>query len=707
MTTGFTSVIAKLANVDLFEQDQATQMPKTGVFVGNPFYIDYDKARLLVADAWKMKAGGLPQGSFLLAYYANTNEKEVREAILLRVLGPTSLPTDSDVVASMVEFYKEGLSSEGRKVNVDSFTRYEFSFSGIECRVLGTFYADQKADTCFGADVENFMSAHHYKVIKPNEKVLEKIVNFRKGELTGAATDIELGCVRYSSSKRFQESAPVVPVYVTPKDFLGKRTAMFGMTRTGKSNTVKIIIEAVESMSVLAVNKGLPEKRPTGTIPTEAQLAEVEPFQGNTPKFPVGQIIFDINGEYANPNLQDKGTAIFEIYSEKTLRYSVIGKPGFRVMKVNFYDDIDSGFELIRSYLAEASGDYLKSFLAVDLTVPDNYVEEPDSSEATRYDRRIAAYLCVLKKAGFKEPEKFKVRFCGNKTLNAMAVGLDPEHGLTLDEAISWWTAIWDNYTIDKYFTDYQKQKKKEWADEDLKSTLVMLTKKKTPTSPKVSGFAKLDAIKDQHTEQKGDPFDTEIIDHIRTGGIVIADLSQGDPSLQRMFSERICRKIFQDAMARFIANEPNNFIQFYFEEAHNLFPKKDDKDLAQIYNRLAKEGAKLNLGMTYATQEVSSISSNILKNTQNWFIAHLNNEDETRELRKYYDFGDFTEGLVRFSASSDQGFVRMKTYSNPFVVPVQVKLFGKKVEVPIDTMQPAVTPDAVTNVEDIQTVTL
>ncbi|GAB3713009.1 DUF87 domain-containing protein [Spirosoma flavus] len=703
METGFTSVIAKLANIDLFEQDSSTQMPKTGVFVGNPFYIDYDKARLLVADAWKMKAGGLPQGSFLLAYYINENESDVYEAILLRVLGPTSLPTDSDVVASMVEFYKEGLSSEGRKVNVDQFTRYEFSFSGVECRVLGTFYNDQVPETCFGADVENFMSAHHYKVIKPNARVLEKIVNFRKGELTGAATDINLGTVRYSSTKRFQAAMPNVPVYVTPKDFLGKRTAMFGMTRTGKSNTVKIIIEAVESMTALAVSPALPDKRPEDSKVTEEELALLEPFEGSMPRYPAGQIIFDVNGEYANANLQDKGTAIFEIYESKTMRYSVISKPDFRVMKVNFYNDVESGFELVKAYLAEESGDYVKSFLAVDMARPDNYAKDPFGSPATRYDRRKAAYLCCLKKADFVEPSGFRVKFKGNAELNALAGGIDPSKGIKLDDAIKWWTTIWANYTIDPFFSKYLADEGHEWADEGLKALLVVLTQKKTPTSAIVSGYQKLNGIRNQHTEQGGQPFEEDIVNHLRTGGIVIADLSQGDPSLQRMFSERICRKIFLDAMARFIANEPNNFIQFYFEEAHNLFPKKDDKDLAQIYNRLAKEGAKLNLGMTYATQEVSSISSNILKNTQNWFIAHLNNEDETRELRKYYDFGDFTEGLVRFSASSDQGFVRMKTYSNPFVVPVQVKLFGKKTQSPEAENHISVDSDAVT--EDAQTI--
>ncbi len=196
-----------------------------------------------------------------------------------------------------------------------------------------------------------------------------------------------------------------------------------------------------------------------------------------------------------------------------------------------------------------------------------------------------------------------------------------------------------------------------------------------------MSGYVKLRSIADLHTDVGGKPFEQEIIEDLRSGRIIIVDLSQGDPEIQRLYSERICRHIFSDAMNRFISNQPNNFVQFYFEEAHNLFPKKDDKDLSQIYNRIAKEGAKLNLGLIYATQEVSSISGNILKNTQNWFIAHLNNEDETREIRKYYDFGDFTDSLVRFSASSDKGFVRMKTYSNPFVVPVQIDRFPKNEE--------------------------
>jgi hypothetical protein len=173
---------------------------------------------------------------------------------------------------------------------LDDFTRYEFGFSGLECRTLGTFYRDTQGNTRFGADVENFYSAHNYSVYKPVKKVLEKIVNFRDGRvLTGQRTDIRLGCVRYSSSRRFQEKEKdEVAVYVASADFLGTRTALFGMTRTGKSNTVKKIIQATAELSSSAPSSL------SITQPVEQNLNAFTESGG--PKFPVGQIIFDING---------------------------------------------------------------------------------------------------------------------------------------------------------------------------------------------------------------------------------------------------------------------------------------------------------------------------------------------------------------------------------------------------------------------------
>jgi DNA helicase HerA-like ATPase len=664
--------IKRIAKVDLFEREASTGSPATGRFIGRPFYLDYERAYLLVADAWKHSAGGVPQGCFLLAYY--DAEDDVREAVLLRVLHPAKLPTDSDVISSMVEYYKDNLKTSGKTTQLDSYTRYEFSFSGLECRTLGTFYRNEKGQTEFGADVENFFSAHNYSVVKPHADVLEAIVNFREGEITGGPSDIKIGRVRYSSTRRFQDE-PEVPVFVAPRDFLGTRTALFGMTRTGKSNTVKKVIQATVAMSEKA-----PERLEPGNGKKHGDAANLlDPFtKERLPKYPVGQIIFDINGEYANANLQDEGTAIFEIFAKQTTRYSVIPKSGFKVMKVNFYRDIESGFELLRSLLREETGDYIRSFLSVDFTKPSDYATE--ASARVRYDRRVAAYLCCLYRAGFAVPDGLKVSFVGAKEINQIVQGgkCDPKEGLSLEEASNWWETIWEAYDSHPYFTKYRAEKGREWADDDLKSILAVLTRKKQPGgTASVSGYIKLRPISSLHTHTVGKPFEQEIVEELGLGHIVIVDLSQGDPDLQRLYSERICRGIFANAMGRFIENKPNNFVQFYFEEAHNLFPKRDDKDLSQIYNRIAKEGAKLHLGLIYATQEVSSISANILKNTQNWFIAHLNNEDETKELRKYYDFTDFSESLVRFSASTDKGFVRMKTYSNPFVVPVQVGRFS------------------------------
>ncbi|GAB4347658.1 MAG: DUF87 domain-containing protein [Cyanophyceae cyanobacterium] len=668
------SISRELIQTDLFKRKGEGEDLQwdTGLFVGRPFRLTYSRAEILVADAWKQRAKGIPQGCFLLAYYDNEpNDRKNAEAILLRVIQPTRLPTDQEVISSMVEYYKDDIrTGTNQRSQLDTFTRYEFSFSGLECSVLGSFYIDEENQTRFGADLENFYSAHNYSVVKPSARILREIVNYRESSALGSSGVIKIGKVRYSSSRRFQQTEEDVPVSVQAPDFAGKRTALFGMTRTGKSNTVKKIIQACAEMS-----NNAPLQLDQDIESPEEVLNPLT--EDNSPKYPIGQIIFDINGEYANPNLQDQGTAIFDLYRKSTVRYSTVAKPEFLEMKVNFFSEVESGFELIKSYpsIADDNTRFVMNFKSVDLNQPEDY--STNRSASTRHDRRLAVYLCCLFRAGFQPPQNFKVSFAANEEVRkAVQQGVDPSKGMTLEAAATWWENLWEIYDNNPVFQNYKQKSGREWADDDLKSLLGMLTRRSTPRGAMHNGFRVLKAVKDQHTSTTQLPYDQDILCKLRKGEIVIVDLSLGDPKIQAMFSERICRRIFADAVSRFTATRPNNFIQFYFEEAHNLFPKKEDKDLSQIYNRLAKEGAKFNLGLIYATQEVSSISSNILKATQNWFISHLNNEDEIRELRKYYDFSDFTESLIRFSQDTDKGFVRMKTYSNPFVIPVQIDRF-------------------------------
>lgn len=668
MSTSILQQISSAANIDFLKTCTAPES-----FVGRPFYFDYGKVFLLVNDVHKKRVGGIPESCFLLCSY--DRDPEVSEVVLLRVIGPTKLPTDADTVASMVDFYKEFAPNAQPTDRLDSYTQYEFQFSGLECRVLGTFYRNADGKVAFGSDVENFYSANNYSAYKPSEKVLEYIVNFKEdGGVIGGAGDERIGTVRYAATRRFpptQEKQAIA--YVSPTDFLAKRTALFGMTRTGKSNTVKKIIQCVERLSGSGVE------------------FEGEPLQ------PIGQIIFDVNGEYANKNRQDEGTAIFEQYKDKVTRYSTVKKEGFKVMKLNFYRDVIQGFGMLQSLLADDTADYVRALRAMTMDLDPDFKD--DTSYITRRNRKIAAYLCCLQKAGYRAPIGFTVTFEGkmgtkkpdgtrkDDGLNDLSGrDIDPTLGISLDDATAWFEAVWENYSTHTYLTEYKRKRGKEWADDDLKVLLRMLTlKNENSTTASISGYRKLVVGKSLHTETVGKAFEDEIVEVLREGGIVIVDLSEGEEQVQRSMSERVCKRIFQDSMGRFISNADNrlgpqylNYIQMYFEEAHNLFPKKDDKDLSLIYNRLAKEGAKLRLSVNYATQEVSSISGNILKNTQNWFVSHLNNRDELREIEKFYDFADFTDSLMRVT---EKGFIRMKTYSNTFIVPVQVDRFSAKDE--------------------------
>lgn len=626
-------------------------------FVGVPTNVNFDYVNIMVNDSYKKKVKGIPQNCFLVCVKPS-EEKEVNEFILLRVLEPINLPSEESILASKVEYFKEFMPTGETDLaeKLDPFTKFEFQYSGLKCRVLGTFYTainqDGEKVLKFGADVENFYSSHNYLVYKPTRKLITYIVNFSNEGSVGEKGSSKIGVLRYSAT-RSTDWIEEVPVYINTKDLLKNRTALFGMTRTGKSNTVKKIIDCT------------------------VQLAKQENRK-------IGQLIFDINGEYANKNRQDEGTAIAEKYKEDVLLYSIIDKTaeGFLPMRANFYKNIEFAFNMMMPFIEEENADYVRNFKAIDIIEPDRQ----DFSKYKRYQRKIAALKCCFKKAGFEADDNMKLIFEVNADIlnevNAITgmSEFQPSLGVTLDQAIIFFETFWKKYNDLKSLNEYRKRNEKDWADDDLKAILKVLTCcKEGTTNETISGYKKLKRpeLLNLHTKLSSSLFEDDIITALRQGKIVIVDLSEGEEITRRAYSEKIVTRIFNDSMKMFINNleekDGFNVIQLYFEEAHNLFPKKENSDLSDIYNRLAKEGAKFNLGINYATQEVSSISSNILKNTQNWFIAHLNNTDEIKEINKFYDFRDFEQGILRIK---EKGFLRIKTYSNDYVIPVQIDKF-------------------------------
>jgi DNA helicase HerA-like ATPase len=118
------------------------------------------------------------------------------------------------------------------------------------------------------------------------------------------------------------------------------------------------------------------------------------------------------------------------------------------------------------------------------------------------------------------------------------------------------------------------------------------------------------------------------------------------------------------------------HFVQLYFEEAHNLFPK-DDKDLRGVYARFAKEGAKFHIGMVYSTQSPSTVNRDLLAQTENFFIAHLSSRDEVGSLsRLNVAYETMQDDIL---SAKTPGYIRMLTRSHRFVVSVQAKKFTAK----------------------------
>jgi hypothetical protein len=77
---------------------------------------------------------------------------------------------------------------------------------------------------------------------------------------------------------------------------------------------------------------------------------------------------------------------------------------------------------------------------------------------------------------------------------------------------------------------------------------------------------------------------------------------------------------------------------------------------------------------MVYSTQSVTTVSKDLLAQTENFFIAHLSSQDEVNALaRVNVAYESLKDDILR---AKTLGYVRMLTRSHRFVVPVQARKF-------------------------------
>ena len=242
-----------------------------------------DRVKVATDTDRKLCNGGIDRGRFLVMIPVGAvAEKTIPHFQLLRKTWHSDTPTSQ-------QYRQEQWAGEQQKKAINN----EVSISDMnheifECSALGAF-VERNGKIEFIDEPGDMQSAINYAVYAPDAAILNLIVNLIA---VGDSSDpyFRIGNLRESEagSKLPAYKQETAPVYVTYTDFISKRTGIFGKTTKGKSNVAKNIM--------LNMNRT------------------------------VSQLVFDIGGEYCNPNPKDNGR-IFSDMIPNSVVFGLSAKP--------------------------------------------------------------------------------------------------------------------------------------------------------------------------------------------------------------------------------------------------------------------------------------------------------------------------------------------------------------------------------------------
>lgn len=640
---------------DFLEQEKALELAKQYEkmrFVGYVLDIGYADVTMITSDPFKVAVGGVPRNSLLIMVPSDMQNLPPHFT-LLRVLESAPTPLSQSVQQTYFELQKKSMPE------LDVFTQSELQWGALKTSVLGMFYPhpEETALVEFSGDLNNFVSAHKYRVYAPDAALLKLIVN----TLVPAAGQFKLGDLRMTECRLTlpNKPAPQVEVRVSARDFMGTRTAMFGKTRLGKSNVVKIIASALIDYANGTHN--------------------------------VGQLVFDINGEYANDNPQDGNKSLRSAYPQQCEVYALSPKPGTpsKPLKLNFYEQPDTAIRILRSLLEQdgklGSG-YVNAFATLELrSISEvNSFTNEEIGEKKRAIRKLQMFWAILREAGFVADEQALLNKApSTKDTGGFNPGFSQQLRTSAYQAINNVSAPTAPNTLDllrlelKTILAYRRAVPNDPGfvsssgnplfDKDDEALLNFLD-----PGPGRAGVTFIQPFRMYHDARAGD-FIRDILALLDMGKTVILDLGNANEVVMKYFSNELSVAVFRHQLEKFTANKlGDHYVQLYFEEAHNLFPNRAEP--TDTYARFAKEGAKYHIGMVYSTQSPSTVYEDLLAQTENFFVAHLSSRDEVKALaRLNVAYDSMQEDILM---AKTPGYMRMLSRSHRFVVPVQALKF-------------------------------